>query len=355
MEAIGGSSEMLGRLLRDDPTQSDLEDYGNRLAAVWTDVLVARGHIPDPLRRRPQLLRDVKDGFFRDMQDTELRGYTLRCLIPLCYPEFVFPLGFDEVRYGGHPIDDHSVSESAKGVLAEQKEFSPIFRDLFQNATHYRSPDGVWHDWEGVIDRAFPPQTKPGHGEERPESEWWDLLESHWLSRMSQAQPHVQNVVALPGLWLPPSYGDSNLHRATKDIIRNVALQTSTFADLHWRTLEELVAELLHDLGMQVTITDRSGDGGRDVIAKGELIPGEPTLLAVEVKHRKVVPVSELRNAMWANRHFPALLFVTSGSLSAGVYRMRSEQEGALRLFLKDGYGLSQWISQYARRNFDSP
>ncbi len=59
-----------------------------------------------------------------------------------------------------------------------------------------------------------------------------------------------------------------------------------------------------------------------------------------------------MREAMWANRHFPALMFVTSGRLSAGIYRERIEKEGMLRLFLKDGRGLEQWIDQYVQRNF---
>jgi hypothetical protein len=111
--------------------------------------------------------------------------------------------------------------------------------------------------------------------------------------------------------------------------------------------LENIVAELLRDRGMEVALTSRAADGGRDVIARGELIPGEPTLLAVEVKHKPVVGLDDVRSRLYANRAFPALLFATSGRFTAGVVRERSQPDTHLRLFLKDGFALSQWVSTY--------
>jgi len=127
-------------------------------------------------------------------------------------------------------------------------------------------------------------------------------------------------MITMPSLYLPTSIGETALHAGTRAILEKLGQQRLSLRDLHWRVLEEIVAELLHDLGLRVAITERSNDGGRDVIAKGELVPGEPTVLAVEVKHRAVVRLDEVRAALWANRHFPALLFVTSGRFTGGVF-----------------------------------
>lgn len=265
------------------------------------------------------------------------------------FPEAAFPLGFDEIRYAAPRVDNPDVSESAAGAFQEAAEemlprpAGSLFLEVVAT-TQYRTPNGMWHDIEAVLDKIAP------HVDDHDELAAGTT--ETWLKSIEEADPILQSTLSLPAFSVPVSFGDSILHKATQTVLRELHNHETTLVDLHWRTMEEIVAELLHDLGLQVTVTDRSNDGGRDVIARGELIPGEPTLIAVEVKHKKVVPVSDIRDAMWANRHFPALMFVTSGRLSAGVYRERMEKEGMLRLFLKDGRGLEQWIDQYVKRNF---
>ena len=276
--------------------------------------------------------------------------------LPVAYPETVFPLGYDEIRYARTPVDDPTVSESAAGLIKElETETDSLFSRLIVRMlqlVQYRSPDGVWHDSEGLWEKILLAAEGNRRVDERTEEEWAQLFSSSWSQQLLNASTRDENVLSLPTLQLPTGYGDSLLHRYTKGVLREINNSVTTIQDLHWRTLEELVAELLFDLGMDVSITNRSHDGGRDVVARGELIPGEPTLIAVEVKHRSVVPVSELRQAMWANRHFPALLFITSGQFSAGVYKERHEKESMLRLYLKDGQGLTQWIKKYVGHNF---
>ena len=121
-------------------------------------------------------------------------------------------------------------------------------------------------------------------------------------------------------------------------------------ADLTWRQLEELVAELLRSRGMEISLTKRSHDGGRDVVARGELIPGEPTVLAVEVKKKPVVGIYDVQRALRANEDFPALLVATSGRFSGGVIREKARNRNQLRLYLKDGLALSQWIDAWASK-----
>ena len=61
-----------------------------------------------------------------------------------------------------------------------------------------------------------------------------------------------------------------------------------------------------------------------------------------------VVSIPELREALWANRHFPALLLATSGRFSAGVFWEKAKKGAALRLYVKDEVAFNQWIDLYA-------
>lgn len=278
---------------------------------------------------------------------------SLAWILPATHPELVLPLGYDEMRYSLEDVIDPTLSSSAVGIIDEvASENVPVGQfklgALLAKSAQYRSRDGIWHDMEGVIDKLLPAEPAGGGG--RTSEEWLQMLAINWLQGTVPHEKNAEQSISLPSLWVSDS-GNSLLHTATKSVLGQLHREGSALEDIHWRTLEEIVAELLRDLGMEVTITPRSHDGGRDVIARGELIPGEPTLLAVEVKHRKTVPISELRQALWANRHFPALLFVTSGKFSAGVYRERNRSDGRMRLLLKDGYALKQWIDQYVKRN----
>ncbi|MFL6236440.1 MAG: hypothetical protein ACJ76N_25140 [Thermoanaerobaculia bacterium] len=70
---------------------------------------------------------------------------------------------------------------------------------------------------------------------------------------------------------------------------------------------------------MEIHIVRQRPQGGRDIVARGELIPGqEPLEMAVEVKHRPVVGRPEVQKALWQNRAYPALLFVTLGRFTGG-------------------------------------
>jgi len=359
---------LVGRFFAGIPLDSDITQFSQRWATLIADEAGQRFSRYTNTNERLRLLQDIKQIVEKELRSLlasddpkERVGPSLS--LPVVFPELALSLGYDEVRFHHSRVVDPSVSESAQGVvlegLSEQATLYgypeaavAILSGVYEHV-HYRTPNGVWHNIEGVLDTLLPPQEKPGRqGEERSLAEWISLFKGGWIERYQQNEGRKQSALSLPALSLSAPHGDSPVHVAAKAVLRELQGNRKSLVDIHWRTLEEIVAELLHDLGMEVHITDRSGDGGRDVIARGELIPGEPTVLAVEVKHRKVVPVSEVRHALWANRHFPALLFVTSGRFSAGVYREQGANECLLRLYLKDGQGIRQWIDQYVRQSF---
>lgn len=177
-----------------------------------------------------------------------------------------------------------------------------------------------------------------------------------FLLRVKHAasKPHDSSKsIVLPSAWLPAAQTlqKIQLFDAAQSIVQTLNAAGGGLSDLSWRTLEEVVAELLRGMGLEIHLTPASKDGGRDIIARGELIPGEPLLMSVEVKQKKVVGLHDVQRALYANRHFPGLMITTSGSFSAGVVAEKCRPENHMRLFLKDGVALQQWLRAYARRN----
>jgi hypothetical protein len=66
--------------------------------------------------------------------------------------------------------------------------------------------------------------------------------------------------------------------------------------------------------------------------------------MAVEVKHRGVVDRPEVQLALYQNRAYPALVFVTSGRFTAGVFKEKLIDENCHRLFLKDGVAVGDMV-----------
>jgi hypothetical protein len=119
-------------------------------------------------------------------------------------------------------------------------------------------------------------------------------------------------------------------------------------AELHWRVLEDIVAEVLRRAGMEIHVVRERPQGGRDIVARGHLIPGqEPIQMAVEVKQKKVVDRPEVQAALWQNRGYPALLLATSGRFTSGVFQEKGLAENKFRLFLKDGIALGDLVRDY--------
>lgn len=99
-----------------------------------------------------------------------------------------------------------------------------------------------------------------------------------------------QKTIWSPRLWTPSAQNQQSLllHESTKDILAAIKNEKIGLEAVSWRQLENIVAEILRAHGLEIHVVRENPQGGRDIIARGELIPGqEPVLLAVEVKHRK--------------------------------------------------------------------
>ena len=76
--------------------------------------------------------------------------------------------------------------------------------------------------------------------------------------------------------------------------------------------------------------------------------------MAVEVKHKSVVDRPDVQVALYQNKAYPALLFVTSGRFSAGVFKEKSREENRFRLFLKDGLAIGDLVRTHFQLSEDA-
>lgn len=188
-----------------------------------------------------------------------------------------------------------------------------------------------------------------------------DLLESALIELPSaenvieEANKYVDNAlvdpttIISPKLWTPTAqeFEKKRVQSVALPIIRAIQAEKCELGSLHWRQLEDIVAEILRKSGMEIQKVRSAPQGGRDIIARVQLAPGEMITMAVEVKHRAVVDRPELQTALYQNAQFPALMLVTSGRFSAGVIKEAALPENRLRLFLKDGVALGELINSY--------
>ena len=188
------------------------------------------------------------------------------------------PLGFDEFR----------AIELENWISDEADVPNVPFASInFPYELFLRSRDsGAWQWFEGITNYA-----KDERGRNSVtgyHAHFVDPLDAHnftrvdkWLSRLKELasipDPNSHFFIP-PGLWTPKIQLEQKigLTTAIPNVLQAIATQRKSLAEIPWRDLEEIVAELLRASGLEVFLTKRSRDGGRDIIARGELYPANP-------------------------------------------------------------------------------
>ncbi|HYJ85994.1 MAG TPA: restriction endonuclease [Pyrinomonadaceae bacterium] len=269
-------------------------------------------------------------------------------------PHLLLPLGFDQSRFILPPkdVDTSDPNSSFEADLAKTAEALygiPGMDFTFGVEWLYsQSRKGAWYWFEGLDSNHLlfrGPAADP-----KLQFSVDDLYRS--LRRLTVSPDSGSHTLWLPGLWTPKFQNDTRqfLDQQVSALLQEIYKEGKALSEIRPRQLEELIAELLRDHGMAIHITPQTRDGGRDVIARGEFVPGEPMILAVEVKQKPVVGIQDLYNSLKANEDYPALLLATSGRFSAGVIQEKKRRRNELRLILKDGVALSQWIAMYGAK-----
>ncbi len=261
-------------------------------------------------------------------------------------PHLFFALGYDEIRI--EPKVGNEIMETFEERIGHRffDEFGRKIVEVHFGLWCRSLKSGTWHRYGGIHDSEYAIRLFSDDGSDT------SISFSEFVARCKSVILGDEHPAAmlLPRLWTPPSTASSiSLVETTKQLIKRLADSRVTLDQIDWRDLEDIVAEVLHSKGLQVAVTDRASDGGRDVIARGELLPGEPITFAVEVKHSSVVGLDAVRSRLYANREFPMLMMATSGRFSAGVIKEKKRPENFLRLLLKDGKALKSWIDDYVK------
>ena len=135
-------------------------------------------------------------------------------------------------------------------------------------------------------------------------------------------------------------------------LVKLLAAEPRQLYSLHPRKFEELIAELLHDMGCEVQLTPESKDGGRDVLATIDTPLGE-ILTIVECKryaeHRKVGAAIVERFLWTVDRRDRASrgIIATTSTFTSGARQL--ERNDKWRLGLRDYNHLVEWLSRYGK------
>lgn len=117
------------------------------------------------------------------------------------------------------------------------------------------------------------------------------------------------------------------------------------------RVFEELIADLLADQGCTVELTQKSRDGGKDIIATKETEIGKIVTLVETKRYDKANPVGvklvrELYGVLHFNEATHAML-VTTSRFTAPAKSL--EETSKYKLSLKDYEDVKKWINAYGR------
>lgn len=118
---------------------------------------------------------------------------------------------------------------------------------------------------------------------------------------------------------------------------------------LHWRTFEELVAELLSNFGWEVQLTKPSKDNGYDIMGIYRDISGISNTWIIECKHwgkqRKVgIEIARGLYTIKNELKVGGAILATTSNFTKGVHQFSASRYD---FALKDYEGILEWINHY--------
>jgi len=123
--------------------------------------------------------------------------------------------------------------------------------------------------------------------------------------------------------------------------------------ELSPRKFEELIAELLKDMGYEVTLTPSSKDGGRDILAVVKLPNNQKMLTLIECKKYRPsnkIGIEIAERFMYivdTKERANSGIIVTTSFFTKGVLKLQSENKWKLSLI--DFFSLKEWLSNYGQ------
>lgn len=158
-----------------------------------------------------------------------------------------------------------------------------------------------------------------------------------------------------------PAIEKRDLARAAKpvvisvsdNIIKRLKKEPKDVYKLTPRQYEELIADLLRDMGHEVTLTQATRDGGKDILASMKTEVGEFLCLVDAKKYRedRTIGVSMVRTlyGTLADYQASSAMLVTTSSYSKDARAMQEKHK--YQLSLRDYTDVASWIQKYGNRN----
>jgi restriction endonuclease Mrr len=120
----------------------------------------------------------------------------------------------------------------------------------------------------------------------------------------------------------------------------------------NWRLFEELVAEIFRKFGFEISLTKKTRDGGKDIIAlrreEGKVVER----LLIECKHWKnkidVKPVRNIVGVAVTQDDLPTgIILATTSTFTEDAKNIKINPSISIQLTLKDYNDILEWIGDY--------
>jgi restriction system protein len=181
------------------------------------------------------------------------------------------------IDFKARPIDLQGVHDPAQTVGIEAKFYRDSSRHVPMNAVQALVGSALTQGFGRallVTNARFSAQARATISRSLPlQIELIDIAGlEQWVSRLRNEKPDVETEVR------------TLMRELSSKLAYLIASAPSALAELEWRDLERVVAEVFSGLGFGVTLTPGSKDGGKDVILTC-LVRGRRAEYYVEIKH----------------------------------------------------------------------
>jgi restriction system protein len=140
---------------------------------------------------------------------------------------------------------------------------------------------------------------------------------------------------------------------AWRRILTELASDPNALQRLDWRQMEEMIAGAYKEDAWHVTLTPRSGDRGRDIIAFRDDVGAIRVLDQVkQYAPDHVVPAGDVREifgVLTLDQKASKAVITTTSTFAPGVYE-EFAQVMPTRLYLRDGKQLHDWLNRIFSR-----
>jgi HJR/Mrr/RecB family endonuclease len=223
----------------------------------------------------------------------------------------------------------------------------------------------VWNGWRHLEQIEVPPELADLWEKREPGdlqvdiwneygSDVFHFLEGRDYEVVPWSTPLIVGISpVVPSKALLHHFLDISLGEVNRKLIDFLACNPRYIHELSPRKFEELVAELLSDMGYEVRLTPQTRDGGRDVLVVCRVPPDRKLLFLVECKRlapHKSLGVDVVQRLLWiVDREDRANggLIVTTSHFSTQA--TKKAQEYGWRMSLYDFQHLREWLSLYGK------